>query len=67
MKLKYIKGVKVKFGTKEELVSYFNIVPTDIPSNADQSDNSFLKNWVETKDVFNFFLQRRQWVDGNIE
>lgn len=63
MRLKYIKGVMVNFGAKVELVSYFSIVPTVIENNASINNHDFLKNWRVNKNVMNFFLQRRQWVE----
>lgn len=67
MRKKYIRGVDVAFGPKIQRVSYFNIVNTTVPNDASINKNDFLKNWKENVDVFNFFMQRRQWVDeGNV-
>jgi len=63
MREKYIKGVMVKFPSGVKKVSYFDIVNTKIDNNASISNNDFLKNWKVDKDLFNYFLQRRQWVD----
>ncbi len=65
MKEKFIKGVQVRFGAKVETVSYFNIVDLKIENDASINNNAFLKNWKVNKNVFNFFLQRRQWVESN--
>lgn len=62
MREKYIKGVDVRFGTKIERVSYFDIVDLKIANNASIDNQDFLKNWRVQKNVFNFFLQRRQWA-----
>lgn len=63
MKEKYIKGVDVKFSSGVKKVSYFNIVPTLINNNASINNKDFLKNWKADRDILDFFLQRRQWVD----
>lgn len=62
MRERYIKGVMVPFGIKPEKVSYFDIVRTPLPDNASVNETEFLKGWRVNKNVFNFFLQRRQWV-----
>lgn len=61
MREKYIKGKFVEFGGKAERVSYFDIINTDVDTNASINNTAFLKNWEVNKNVFNFFLQRRQW------
>lgn len=64
---KYIRGVNVK--GIENVVSYFNIVNTDIPANAFTMDDNYIDfskqvcgKWKVNPDVFNFFLQKRQFV-----
>lgn len=63
MREPYIKGKLVRFPSGEKKVSYFDIIRTDIVNNASINVKDFLKNWKVDKDVFNFFVQRRQWVD----
>lgn len=63
MREKYIKGIDVKFPSGVKRVSYFNIVPTLVKNDASINNKEFLKNWKADKDILNFFLQRRQWVD----
>lgn len=63
MREKYIKGVMVPFGLKSEKVSYFDIINLELPNSASIDKTEFLKNWRVNRNVFNFFLQRRQWVD----
>lgn len=58
---KYLKGIDIEFNGVNKTVSYFNIVNTEIPPDADVNNKGFLRNWVADKDLFNFFLQRRQW------
>lgn len=57
----YIKGVDVKFndGT-EQSVSYFNLISMEIPARA--QDTSFLKDWRVNRNVFDFFINKRQWI-----
>lgn len=62
MREKYIKGRRVGFESGEKTVSYFSIINTDIDNTASINRNEFFKNWKVDRDVFNFFLQRRQWV-----
>ncbi len=57
---KYIKGVDVLFSTGSKTVSYFNIIKTEVPKTA--TDSSFVRDWKVDSDIFNFFLQRRQWA-----
>ncbi len=53
----------VDFPNGKKLVSYFNIVNTEIGNNKASIENTdFLKNWRVNKDVFNFFIQGRQWT-----
>lgn len=59
----FIRGKKIRFLTGEKLVSYFSIINTDIQNDASINNKEFLKNWKEDPDIFNFFLQRRQWID----
>lgn len=59
---KFIKGVDIDFNGVTKKVSYFNIVPTDIPPDASSTNRAFLRDWKEDKDIFNFFLQRQQWA-----
>lgn len=59
---KYIKGVDIEFNGVVKKVSYFNIVPTDIPSDASINNRAFLRDWKADKDIFSFFLQRQQWA-----
>lgn len=59
----YIKGKLVKFTSGDKLVSYFNIINTDVDNSASINNIDFLKNWKTDADVFNFFVHRRQWVD----
>lgn len=61
MREQYIKGKKVRFSSGEKTVSYFSIINTAIGNQASINRSEFLKNWKVDKDVFNFFLQRRQW------
>lgn len=63
MREAFVKGKWILFGNKFKLVSYFDIIYTRITNDASISDNGFLKNWKVDSDVFNFFIQRRQWVD----
>lgn len=56
----YIKGKFIKFPSGEKKVSYFDIINTDIDSNASINNTEFLKNWKVDRDVFDFFVQRRQ-------
>lgn len=58
---KYIKGIDIDFNGVTKRVSYFDIVPTDIPSNASVNNRAFLRDWKADPDIFNFFLQRQQW------
>jgi len=59
---KYIKGKVELFGAKPEKVSYFDIINTSIDTNASIKNSGFLKNWSVNRNIFNFFLQRRQFV-----
>lgn len=52
----YIRGVEIG----DDNISYFNIVKTEVP--ADATDSSFIRDWKVNKNVFDFFLQRRQWA-----
>jgi hypothetical protein len=63
MREPYIKGKLVEFPSGPKLVSYFSIINTSIANNASINNKDFLKNWRVDKDLFNFFVQRRQWVD----
>lgn len=63
MREKYINGVEILFGVIPKKVSYFNIVNTALPSTANINNKDFLKTWIADKDIFNFFVQRRQWVN----
>lgn len=60
MKEKYIKGKYELIGGKTEFVSYFDIVKTNIATQASINNSGFLKNWSVNKNLFNFFLQSRQ-------
>jgi hypothetical protein len=62
MREKYIRGVQVKFPSGVKKVSYFDIVNTDIVDRANINNATFLKNWKTDADIFNFFIQRRQWA-----
>lgn len=59
MREPFIKGKKI-FGITEN-VSYFSIVNTKFDGAPSINKTQFLKNWKVNTDVFNFFLQRRQW------
>lgn len=63
MREPYIRGKLVQFPSGPKTVSYFDIIKTDISANGSINDKDFLKNWRVDKDIFNFFIQRRQWVD----
>jgi len=60
MKKDYIKEKMVKFPSGEKPVSYFNIINTEVASNASINNTEFLKNWKVDRDIFDFFLHRRQ-------
>lgn len=60
MKKDYIKGKLINLASGEKNVSYFNIINTEIASNASINNTEFLKNWKVNDDIFDFFLQRRQ-------
>lgn len=62
MREPFIKGVNVLFPGGPKRVSYFDIIPTPITNDASISNQAFLKNWRVDLNVFNFFLQRRQWA-----
>jgi hypothetical protein len=57
----YINGVDIQFDAGVKRVSYFNIVPTEIPTDASINNKEFLRDWQADRDILNFFLQRRQW------
>jgi len=62
MKEKYIKGVDVRFPSGVQRVSYFNIVkPYVFYKNPDRTDSQLESGF--NLDIFNFFIQRRQWAD----
>ncbi len=61
MRSKFIKGIDVVFPDGVERVSYFTIVNTKISNEASVNNTAFLKNWKVNRNVFNFFLQNRQW------
>lgn len=61
MRESFIKGKMVEFPSGEKMVSYFDIINTTIDNNASINETEFLKNWRVDVDIFNFFLQRRQW------
>lgn len=63
MREPYIKGKLVQFPSGPKTVSYFDIINTEVANDASINNKDFLKNWKVDKDVFNFFLQRRQWAD----
>ena len=63
MREKYIKGTIRVINQKPTLVSYFNIINTTILNAASINSQDVLKNWRVNKDVFDFFVQRRQWRD----
>jgi len=46
---------------KEQVMSYFNLV--DMPSTITSKGTDSLANWRVNKDVFNFFLKRRQMIE----
>lgn len=62
MREKFIKGVEINFRTGKKLVSYFDIVGTKIENKASIENTDFLKNWKVDPDIFNFFIQGRQWT-----
>lgn len=63
MRLPYIKGIMVKFPNgKIKKVSYFDIVNTAIDDKANINNADFLKSWKVDPDIFNFFIQKRQWA-----
>lgn len=62
MKEKYIKGKFELIGGKTEFVSYFDIVKTNIGTQASINNSGFLKNWRVNKNIFSFFLQSRQAI-----
>lgn len=59
----YIKGKVVQFPGGSKTVSYFDIINTEIQNDASINNKEFLKNWKVDRDIFNFFIQRRQWAD----
>jgi len=59
MREPFIKGQIIE-GIKNK-VSYFDIVDTTITNNASINNRDFLKNWRVNPEVFDFFIQRRQW------
>jgi hypothetical protein len=59
----YIKGRVHEFDGKPELVSYFTLINTQIDSTASINSKDVLKNWKVNSNVFNFFVQSREWVD----
>jgi len=61
MREPYIRGVEIDINGSTQSVSYFNLVNTDLGENISINNNDFLKNWRVNSDIFNFFLQRRQW------
>lgn len=63
MREPYIKGKLVNFVDGPKLVSYFNIINLNLANDANINNQEFLKDWKVDKNIFNFFLQRRQWVD----
>ena len=67
MRRPFIQGIETEVigttGKRKVNISYFNIVNTEIDTNASINNTSFLKNWKVNKDVFDFFIQRKQWAD----
>lgn len=60
----FIKGIDINIpGVGLKKVSYFNIINTEVDNKASIANTKFLKNWRVDKDIFSFFLQRRQWAD----
>lgn len=60
----FIKGLRYRFGEGFEDVSYFNIINTDIDNKSSIDSKDTLKNWKVNKNVFDFFVQRRQFTHG---
>lgn len=63
MREPYIKGKLMKFASGDKLTGYFGLINTRVANGASINNKEFLKNWKVDADIFNFFLQRRQWVD----
>lgn len=66
---RFVKGVNVDIEGKQVEVSYFNLVNTEIPEgifNQDKGVDDFnaqvLGKWKVNKDVFNYFLNARQFT-----
>ena len=57
----FIKGKNILINGQLKKVSYFNIINTDLPKNATINDIKFLNSWKVDRDIFSFFLQRKQW------
>lgn len=62
MRRAYIKGVQRLISGKLKTISYFDIIQTSIPSTF--TSLNFAENWKVDKDVFNFFLRRKQWNES---
>ena len=62
MRRAYIKGVQRLISGKLKNVSYFDIIQTSIPGTF--SSLNFAENWKVDKDIFNFFLRRKQWNES---
>lgn len=58
----FIKGRMIDFRSGPELVSYFTIINTKIENEASINSQDALKNWRVSPSVFDFFVQKRQWV-----
>lgn len=65
----FVKGVNVDIDGKQVDVSYFDLVDTTIPEQVfnqklslDQFNSEVIGKWKVNKDVFNFFLQARQFA-----
>lgn len=70
MREPFIKGLEIDIivnnEKKKKKISYFSIINTEIDTTASINNNDFLKNWKVDKDIFDFFIQRRQWDENLI-
>ena len=66
---RYIRGVQQDINTEDQVVSYFNIINTDInPAVFNNGlgpikdvESQIYAKWKVNVDVFNFFLKNRQF------